>query len=103
MSVATFPPPTLQAQLAELKRERGKRNGVYPVLIAKGTLKQAAADHHNRGLDGAIATLERGNRLGVAKANELLAAIDAPVEPPVTCQDCQDLIAARNREERGGS
>lgn len=59
MNVATFGPASLQAQLAELKRERTKRDSVYPVQVAKGRLSQHAADFQNRGLDAAIKTLER--------------------------------------------
>jgi len=56
---AQFPPPSLASQIAELKRERAMRARVYPMLIAKGTLKQRNADHQNVALDAAIATLER--------------------------------------------
>ena len=59
MSVATFGPPSLQAQLAELKRERGMRERVYPHLVASRKLTETQAAHQNRGLDGAIATLSR--------------------------------------------
>lgn len=59
MNVATFPPPSLKAQLLELERERGMRNRVYPGLIAKGTITQRGADYANAGLDGAIATLKK--------------------------------------------
>lgn len=53
---ATFPAPSLAAQIAELKRERSLRARVCPVLIGKGTLKQAAADYQTKALDAAIAT-----------------------------------------------
>ncbi len=58
MSIATFPAPSLQAQLNELRRERGMRDRVYPHWIATGKIKQTIADHSNLGLDGAIKTLE---------------------------------------------
>lgn len=61
---ATFPPPSLAAQVAELKRERVMRSRVYPMLIAKGTLKQRNADYQNVALDAAIATLERLQKEG---------------------------------------
>jgi len=56
---AQFPAPSLAAQIAELKRERAMRSRVYPMLVAKGTLKQKNADYQNVALDAAIATLER--------------------------------------------
>lgn len=59
MNIATFPPASLQAQLDELRRERGMRGRVYPHMVSSGKLKQAFADHCNRALDGAIATLDR--------------------------------------------
>jgi hypothetical protein len=57
-AVATFPPPSLGAQLAELKREKAMRARVYPHWIATKKMTQDKADHNNRGLDGAIASLE---------------------------------------------
>lgn len=59
MSVAVFRAPSLQAQLAELKRERVMRDKVYPHLIATRKLTEHQAAHQNRGLDGAVKTLER--------------------------------------------
>jgi len=59
MNIATFRPASLQAQLAELKRERSMRAKVYPHLIASGKLDRNTADYQTRGLDGAIVTLER--------------------------------------------
>lgn len=56
---ATFPAPSLAAQIAELKREQMMRRRVFPVLISRGTLKQSAADYQTKALDAAIATLER--------------------------------------------
>lgn len=58
MSIATFPPPSLAAQLAELKREKAMRARVYPHWISTGKIQKHTADYNNRGLDGAIATLE---------------------------------------------
>lgn len=59
MSVVTFPPPTLAAQIAELKRERAMRARVYPHWVATKKMTQAQADRQNQCLDAAIATLER--------------------------------------------
>lgn len=56
--IATFGPASLAAQLAELQRERAMRHKVYPHMIASGKLDRDKADHNNRGLDGAIKTLE---------------------------------------------
>jgi len=59
MTVACFAPPSLAAQLAELKRERTMRGRVYPHLVASGKLKRHAADYQNLALEAAIKTLER--------------------------------------------
>lgn len=59
MDVATFPAPSLAAQLAELKRERQMRARVYPHLVSSKKLSQKAADYQNSCLDGAIRTIER--------------------------------------------
>lgn len=58
-SVVHFGPPSLQAQLAELQRERKMRVRVYDYAVLRGKMTDEEARHHNRGLDGAIATLER--------------------------------------------
>ncbi len=57
-AVSTFPPASIANQLAELKRERKVRERVYAHLIATKKLAKETADYQNRGLDGAIATLE---------------------------------------------
>lgn len=59
MSVATFPPASLQSQLTELRRERKQRVGVYEHLISARKLDRRTAEFRNNGLDGAIRTLER--------------------------------------------
>lgn len=59
MNVATFPPASLDAQLTELKRERAERTRRYPMEVARRTLHERNAELQNRGLDGAIATLEK--------------------------------------------
>jgi hypothetical protein len=59
VSVAAFPPASLAVQLAELKREKAMRAGVYPAWVQNRKLTQRAADYQMNGLDGAIATLER--------------------------------------------
>jgi hypothetical protein len=57
--VVTFPPPSLQAQLDELRRERNERDRRYPLEVARRVLHDRNAQLQNRGLDGAIATLQR--------------------------------------------
>jgi hypothetical protein len=52
-------PESLQGQIAELKRERGKRVGVYPRLIDTGRLTREAAARQQMSLDAAIETLIR--------------------------------------------
>jgi hypothetical protein len=58
MSVANFPPASLEIQLAELKRERKMRERVYPNWIQNKNLTPAKADYQMNALDGAIATIE---------------------------------------------
>lgn len=59
MNVASFPPPSLTTQLAELEREKKMRAGVYPHWIATRKITERAAAYQNNALDGAIATLKR--------------------------------------------
>jgi hypothetical protein len=59
VSVASFPPASLAAQLDELRRERKERDRRYPMDVARRVLHDLNADLQNRGLDGAIATLRR--------------------------------------------
>lgn len=49
---------SLTRQIGELKAERLMRERVFPRRVAKGEMKQAAADYRNESLDAAIATLE---------------------------------------------
>lgn len=84
---AAFPPPSLAAQIAELKRERQMRARVYPTLIAKGTLKQKNADYQNVAMDAAISTLERLDAAiksggGIVDGDEPDAIHAAPPAPP---------------------
>ncbi len=51
MNVSTFPPPSLAAQFAELKREKAMRARVYPHWVASGKIKKQTADYQ-------MATLE---------------------------------------------
>lgn len=51
--------PTLEQQIAEIKRERRMREFVYPKLIASKKLSQKAADWQQACLDAAIASLEK--------------------------------------------
>jgi hypothetical protein len=77
-AVATFPPASLQAQLDELRRERLMRDRAYPHMVASRKLDQAKADHNNRGLDGAIVTLERlveARQRGEPGRKELIGAL----------------------------
>lgn len=55
--VATFGRPSLQAQLYELRRERGMRNRVYPHWISTGKIKARDANYQNAALDAAIETI----------------------------------------------
>lgn len=86
MSVASFPPPSLALQLAELRRERQMRVRVYPHLIASRKLTERDAAYHNNALDGAIATLERlveAQQRGEPGRGELVQALrDLAVEVP---------------------
>ena len=89
MNVATFPPPSLAAQLAELKRERRMRDQVYPHLIANRKLDRDKAEHNNRGLDGAIATLETLVRaMGQPSRRELVDLLRSVV--PLLVDDCTE-------------
>lgn len=83
MSVASFPPASLTAQLAELRRERKMRGQVYPHLIASRKLTERQAAYQNAGLDGAIATLERlvdAQARGEPRRGELVQALRRVVE-----------------------
>lgn len=57
--VGRFPPPSIMAQLAELRREASMRDHVYPRLIDQGTLSEEKGLFQQRCLDGAIELLER--------------------------------------------
>jgi hypothetical protein len=59
VNVATFPPASLAAQLAELKREKKMRGQVYPHWIASRKMTQHQADYQMNALNCAIATFER--------------------------------------------
>lgn len=61
---AAFPPPSLAAQIAELKREKAMRSRVYPYWVQTRKLKQSDADYRGLCLDAAIATLERMQKEG---------------------------------------
>lgn len=96
MSVATFPPASLATQLAELRRERKQRVGVYEHLIANRKLDRRTADHRNSALDGAIATLERlvdAQARGEPGRGELVQALRRAI-------DDGDLTQARALLER---
>jgi len=58
-SAITFPPASLTAQLAELRREREMRVHAYPHFVENRRLTQAKADYQCNALDAAIKTLER--------------------------------------------
>lgn len=75
-AVAQFPPASLAAQLAELKREKKMRAGVYPHWIQTRKMTQAQADYQVGALDGAIATLDTLVRAtGQPGRRELVAAL----------------------------
>lgn len=48
----------LPEQIAEIKREIGLRQRVYPRWIESGKLKRAAADHQMAAISSVLATLE---------------------------------------------
>lgn len=50
--------PTLQDQIAEIRRELGMRKGAYPRFVAAGKMKQATADRQVACLEAALKTLE---------------------------------------------
>lgn len=52
------PKPTIEHQIAEVKREIALREQVYPGLIKSGKLKQSAADLHMDRIRAVLATLE---------------------------------------------
>jgi hypothetical protein len=49
---------SLPDQIAEIERELGMRKRLYPNWIARGTLKQATADHQLRVMEAVLATLK---------------------------------------------
>lgn len=57
-TVGRFPPPSLMCVIAELKRERGMRQHVYPRLIDNGTITEEKALYQMRCLEEAIDRLE---------------------------------------------
>ena len=60
MNVATFPPASLPAQLAELRRESADRTGSRDEMdLAAKRATRVEIAHRNNALDGAIATLQR--------------------------------------------
>jgi len=66
---ALFPPPSLAAQIAELKREKAMRARVYPFWVQSRKLKQHDADRQQQCLQAAIGTLEAvGPALAALKA-----------------------------------
>lgn len=65
MTGALFPtaPIPLAAQIAEVERELAMRAHAYPRFVARGTLKQEAADRQIAALRAALVTLK-----GIAEA-----------------------------------
>lgn len=53
-----LPPPSIEAQIAELKRERKMRERVYPKWVSGRMMTQHQSDRQMACLDAAIATLE---------------------------------------------
>ncbi len=87
MNVAAFRGASLQAQLAELKRERTMRDKVYPHLIATRKLTEHEAAYQNMCRDSATATLAR------------LVAADLRGEPGR--KELVDLLRDVRRQARG--
>lgn len=48
---------TLADQIKEVRRELGMRTGVYPHMVARGNLTQAAAESQTEAMKGVLATL----------------------------------------------
>lgn len=93
MNVAQFPPPSLRAQLDELRRERLMRDRVFPHLIASRKLTQDKADYQNRGLDGAIAALEKLVAAeGQPGRKELIECIRAAVRACDEGSECPQAV-----------
>lgn len=58
--IASFPPPSLARQLAELERERSERLTARDVLdLAAKRSTRLEVEHRNSALNGAITTLQR--------------------------------------------
>lgn len=99
-AVATFAPPSLQAQLDELRRERYMRDKVYPHMIASRKIDADKAAHNNRGLDGAIKTLETlvaaqgqpGRRQLIEALRAAVHAIEQGSECPQSVRDVFDSL-----------
>lgn len=89
MNVSTFPPPSLSAQFAELKREKAMRARVYPHWISTGKIKKQTADYQMAALEAAMATLE-GLALGKPAPDPLREELVATLK-----------TAARRLEEFG--
>lgn len=98
--IATFPPASLASQLTELKRERAERERRYPMDLARRVLHERNAQLQNRGLDAAIATLEKitaAQARGEPGRKELIAALREAlpfVKSPNTCAP-SDALAGR--------
>jgi hypothetical protein len=48
----------LSQQIAEVRRELGKRKTVYPRLIAKGSMRRGEAEHATVAMQSVLKTLE---------------------------------------------
>lgn len=69
---------TLDAQIDELVRERGRRQGFYPGWVTAKKITQHQADAAMAALDGAIQTL-----VGMRAAGEITDATYGADEAPV--------------------
>jgi hypothetical protein len=52
--------PSIDQQIAEIKREIALRNAVYPGFVSKGRLKQDAAERQIANMTAALQTLMKG-------------------------------------------
>ncbi|WP_428673625.1 hypothetical protein [Reyranella sp.] len=79
-TVGRFPPPSLAVVIAELKRERGMRERVYPRLIDNGTLTEEKALFQQRCLEEAIDRLEE--LLSAERSRTPASPAKGPVRAP---------------------
>ncbi|SRR5579885_2373242 len=104
-TVAQFPPASLEAQLAELRRERrdrAERRDAIDLSSKRATIVEAA--HRNNALDGAVKTLERlveaqargepGRKELIEALREAVHAIEQGCECPASVRDVLAKVRA---------